>query len=139
MELRPLVYITPSIISALNTCYLQVAFRSDLSTKMFLPPSVRLGTACHVLLERVAKGELINQPVEDWPEFLETIWREEIAKQEKVLLGSEWEKHFGHADTWPKYALQKARVFLRAEKLLSYQKNRVPQFSSEGRSQLSSV
>lgn len=125
MKLRPLPYITPSIVSALNTCFLQVAFRADPSFKTFQPPAARLGTACHALLERVTKGELAVQPVEDWPGSLEIIWQEEIAKQEEALLTSKWEEHFGHAETWPQYSLQKARVFLKAEKLLTYQQKRL--------------
>lgn len=127
MELRPLNYITPSMVSALNTCFLQVAFRADPAIKVFQPPAARLGTACHALLERIAKGELASQPVEDWSASLEIIWQEEIAKQEEALLASRWEAHFGLAVTWPRYSLQKARVFLKAEKLLSYQKTHMAQ------------
>ncbi len=124
MEVRPFSHITPSIISALEKCFLQAAFRADRTIKTFQPPPVRLGTACHALLERVAKGELANQSEEEWLNGLEAIWKDEITKQEAALLVSEQEKHFGRAESWPKYAIQKARVFLKAKKLLSYQRNR---------------
>jgi hypothetical protein len=60
MNLHPLEYITPSSFFALSNCFLQAAFRVDASYVTFQPPAVRLGTACHALLERVAKGALID-------------------------------------------------------------------------------
>jgi RecB family exonuclease len=121
MNLRPLEYITPSSFEALSVCFLQAAFRADASYVTFQPPAIRLGRACHALLERVAKGSLFDLSPDTWPDGLESIWQEEILTQEHALLASAQERHFGQAETWPKYTLQKARVFLKAEKLLRYQ------------------
>jgi RecB family exonuclease len=121
MNLQPLDYTTPSLFSALSNCFLQAAFRSDASYITFQPPAMRLGIACHALLERIARGTLLDLSPDVWQDGLERIWQEEIHKQESQLLASIAERHFGQAETWPKYALQKARVFIRANKLLSYQ------------------
>jgi RecB family exonuclease len=134
MNLHPLEYITPSSFFALSNCFLQAAFRVDASYVTFQPPAVRLGTACHSLLERVAKGVLIDAPSETWQDELESIWNEEINKQESSLLASVQERHFGRAETWPKYALQKARVFIKANKLLAYQHKRLQSGQRYGRS-----
>lgn len=134
MNLQPLEYITPSIIAALSNCFLQAAFRANTTYTTFQPPAVRLGTVCHALLERVASGALVGLRPDSWQDGLEGIWQEEISKQESALLDSEQEKHFGRAETWPKYALQKARVFLRAEKLLTYQYERIQRGQQHSRS-----
>jgi RecB family exonuclease len=134
MNLRPLQYITPSSFRALSACFLQAAFRADASYVTFQPPAVRLGTACHALLERVAKGALLDVPPDAWQDGLESIWLEEVHIQERTLLVSEQERHFGRAETWPKYALQKARVFVKAQKLLRYQFERRENRMGYGRS-----
>ncbi len=134
MNLRPLQYITPGSFGALSACFLQAAFRADASFVTFQPPAIRLGIACHALLERVAKGALLDVSPDAWQDGLESIWLEEIYTQEHALLVSEQERHFGRAETWPKYALQKARVFIKAQKLLRYQFERRQNRTGYGRS-----
>ncbi len=120
-RLRPLEYVSPSRVAALEACFLQAAFGADPAYRklIFRGPRGLLGAACHALLERVWKGELASEPEGGRRQGLERIWGEEVARAEEAAQHpSAPTRHLGPARRWPGYALQRARVLRRAEALL---------------------
>jgi RecB family exonuclease len=120
LEPRPLEYVSPSRLGALEACFLQAAFAADAAYQgwTFKGPGAQLGSACHALLERVTRGELARVPSSERRSELERMWSEEVARVEEASLSSPLTRHLGPARHWRGYALQRARVIRRAEDIL---------------------
>lgn len=125
LQLRPLEYATPSRLHVLESCFLQMAFDMDpvFCSQQFRGPKARLGAVCHEFFAAVARGRLANIPQDGWRHELEHLWNEEVVKEERVLLGSPLESHFGPARRWPGYAINKARAMRKARDLLEYRQH----------------
>lgn len=110
-ETRPLGYVTPSRLFALEKCFLQATFDAnpDRAAGVFRGPKARLGSASHALLERVSKHELDHVPKDGRRHHLRKMWKEEVIKEGDAVQNSELEKHFGPPERWPGYNIQKAR------------------------------
>lgn len=109
-ELKPLAYITPSRVFALEECFLRVAFELDQQFGVYrtYPPRARLGSISHTILEQVSKGALLGKEEAEWREAILHLWHEEVEKHQRQIAGSETERHYGVAERWPRYNLQKA-------------------------------
>lgn len=116
LTLKPLKYITPSRVFALEKCFLQVAFGLDeqYSSYRTYSPRARLGSIAHAILEKVSKGALRGENEAAWESSLLPLWNEEVKKHEQEVLASESERHNGVAERWPRYNLQKALTIRKA-------------------------
>jgi CRISPR/Cas system-associated exonuclease Cas4 (RecB family) len=108
-ELKPLAYITPSRVFALEECFLRVAYELDQRFNAYRTYSTRarLGSISHAILEQVSKGALSDKEEAEWREAILHLWHEEVEKHQQQIAGSETE-HYGRAERWPRYNLQKA-------------------------------
>jgi RecB family exonuclease len=115
-----LEYVSPSDIVSLETCFLQTAFSkdSDFRNRAYRGPRARLGSACHRLLERVAKGEMSGVPETEWRPVLKELWDREVSEQERELRAAPLESHYGSAARWPGYAIRKAQTLVKAQEIL---------------------
>lgn len=120
IKIRPLQYVTPSRVFALEECFLRVAFDADPrhAASVFRGPKARLGSASHALLERVSKHELDNIPAGERRRRLREVWEEEAGKEGEAAHDSELERHFGPPERWPGYNIQKARAVAAAARIL---------------------
>ncbi len=109
-ELKPLAYVTPSRTFALEECFLRVAFELDQQFDVYrtYPPRARLGSISHTILERISRGVLHDKGETEWRAIVLQMWHEEVEKHERQVLASESEQHYGTAERWPRYNLQKA-------------------------------
>lgn len=109
-ELKPLAYITPSRVFALEECFLRVAFELDQQFDAYrtYPPRARLGSISHTILERVSRGALQGKDETEWRASVLQLWHEEVEIHEQQILEAESEQHYGTAERWPRYNLQKA-------------------------------
>jgi hypothetical protein len=103
--------ISPSRLDALATCSLRMAFSADARFRphVFIGPRARLGTASHLLLEKILKGQLDEVPYTEWDTTLSELWLEILVQEESKVLESELERHFGPAVRWPGYHMLRAR------------------------------
>ncbi len=110
LTVKPLKYITPSLVFALERCLLYVAFGLDeqYSSYRTYSPRGRLGSITHDILEKVSKGILRDKNEVEWESSLLRLWDEKVEKHEQEVLASESERHYGVAEHWPRYNLQKA-------------------------------
>ena len=116
LALKPLKYITPSRLFTLERCFLQVAYELDKEYGSYniYSPRTRLGSISHKILEKVSKGVLQNTGETEWRSSLLQLWDEEVKKHEQQVLASKSERHFGLAERWPRYNLQKALTIHKA-------------------------
>ncbi len=120
VEMRPLPYVTPSRVFALEACFLRAAFDADprYAARVFRGPKARLGSASHALLERVSKHELDGVPASERRRRLRELWVEEAGKEGAAARDSELEGHLGPPERWPGYNIQKARAVAAAMRML---------------------
>lgn len=120
VEIRPLPYVTPSRLFALETCFLRAAFDADprYAAGVFRGPKARLGSASHALLERVSKHELDGIPASERRHRLRDLWECEAKKEGDAAHNSEIERHLGPPERWPGYNIQKARAVASAARIL---------------------
>jgi RecB family exonuclease len=59
-------------------------------------------------LEQVSRGALQGKDETEWRESILHLWHEEVEKHERQILDSKSERHYGAAERWPRYNLQKA-------------------------------
>lgn len=126
LTIKPLKYITPSQVFALEKCFLQVAFGLDEQYNSYRTYShrARLGSITHTILEKVSKGILRDKNEAEWKSSLLRLWDEEVKKHDQEILASESEQHDGMAERWPRYNLQKALTIRKSlEIAASLQKN----------------
>jgi len=116
LTVKPLKYITPSRVFALEQCFLRVAFGLDKQYSAYrtYSPRARLGSITHSILEKVSKGILRDKNEAEWESSLLRLWNEEVKKNEQEVLASESERHYGVAERWPRYNLQKALTIRKA-------------------------
>lgn len=134
LTIKPLKYITPSRVFALERCFLQVAFGLDeqYSSYRTYSPRARLGSITHDILEKVSKGILQGKNEARWESSLLQLWDEEVEKHEQEVLASESEQHYGMAERWPRYNLQKVLTIRKSlEIAASLQKSAT--YKSKGR------
>ncbi len=120
IEIRPLPYVTPSRVFALEACFLRAAFDADPrhAAGIFRGPKARLGSTSHTLLERVSKHELDCVPTSERQRRLRELWEEEAGKEGNAARNSELERHFGPPERWPGYNIQKVRAAAAAARIL---------------------
>ncbi|MCZ7666524.1 MAG: hypothetical protein M5U34_04495 [Chloroflexi bacterium] len=116
LAIKPLKYITPSLVFALEQCFLQVAFGLDeqYSSYRTYSPRARLGSITHNILEKVSKGFLRDKHEAEWKSSLLQLWDDEVKEHEQQVLASESKQHYGAAEHWPRYNLQKALTIRKA-------------------------
>ncbi|MCA9961248.1 MAG: PD-(D/E)XK nuclease family protein [Anaerolineales bacterium] len=121
INIKPLEYITPSLVFALERCFLQVAFGLDEQYKSYQisSPYARLGQVVHYILEQVSKGFLQDTDEAEWEPLLLKMWLAEVKKHEQQVLASEDEQHYGVAERWPRYSLQKVCTIHKALEIAS--------------------
>jgi hypothetical protein len=109
--LKPVGYISPSRTNVLAACFLQVAFSADTQFReyVFVGPRARLGTASHLFLEKILRGQLDQVILSEWDTALSELWYEILVQEEKKVQASEIERHFGSAVRWPGYHMLRAR------------------------------
>ncbi len=96
--------ISPSGAGSLLTCPLRVAFQSDSSKapKSIAAPPARLGTICHEVLERAAKGDLAEVEGDDWLHEFEAVWNEAVGNE------TAQDAKDPKPQNWPYYGMRKA-------------------------------
>ncbi len=115
----PLEATTPTRAEALRVCSLRAALDASPAHQQlaFKGPAVRLGSACHAVLEATAMGYFDSVPPEEFPTAFEQLWREHIGREEEEARRSPLEQHFGPAERWPYHALKRAFLYRLAQQL----------------------
>lgn len=103
-------------VEALLSCPLQLAYRRSGHGKRRSTPWARLGTVCHGVLERAARGELGD--VDDgFDDRYAQMWDQAIADQEQLAAAGGERELYGPATNWPTYATKRARLRRRAREI----------------------
>lgn len=118
--LQPVSSISPSRLEALAACHLRMAFCADPRFRpyVFVGPRARLGTASHLLLEKILYGQLDKVPHSEWSTTLSELWCAILAQEESQVMRSELERHFGPAIRWPGYHMLRARSIRKGLEIL---------------------
>lgn len=111
---EPLWAISPTLASALQQCWLRVAYSRDPALKRLRRPTDRtaLGTAAHALTEKAWKGDLSGSGTAD-QDSLSAAW-DQVVEQQQQRLAAAWAPAVPPTPPrWPGYALTRARLLRR--------------------------
>jgi RecB family exonuclease len=113
--------VSPSRAAALAECGLRVAYQLDESFAREVPstPAARLGSVCHRVLERAARGD--SPQAGERRTAFEHLWDDELAREMRKSEASPGEGHWPPPQRWPNYAIRKARTRRLAERLFAAQ------------------
>lgn len=103
-------------VDALLSCPLQLAYRRSGHGKRRSTPWARLGTVCHEVLERAARGEL-GDVDEGFDDRYTQVWDQAIGDQERLAAEGGESELYGPATSWPTYATKRARLRRRAREI----------------------
>jgi RecB family exonuclease len=106
---RPVETLSPSSFEVLRACRTRTAFRQQTPGASQKTPALRLGDACHRVLERIA--ELVSLSDSELLPRLVELWDEEIAREATISAAAGEQAVFGPPEEWPGYEIKRARLF----------------------------